>query len=284
MWVGIEVRILALMPIITQYKLTRLNEAALKYFLIQIPAGLLFLGGRLTMLERETLFFLALLIKLGAFPFFAWMPHIFSGISFSHIFLLSTLQKIPPLVTLASFNFFVSAVSLLTISVGAFGGLFLTNIKKMLAYSSISHTGWMLRISAYFYMWVSYLIFYSFLLFFLFKQLTSAQIKSISQVSTLASSGESMRFWVLILSLAGLPPLLGFTLKWISLGVLFHLWGLLILPVVVLFRLSLYFYAQIIISNTILINSPKSLSTLSPLFLIFLNVRITPLFFLILFN
>ncbi len=272
------------MPIIVKFKTTRANEATIKYFLIQIPPGLIFLGGVIRPVSVQPIIFLTLLLKLGAFPFFIWPPHIFSGISFPIIFLLSTFQKIPPLLTLAFLNFPSTSVVIFTVLIGAIGGLFITNIKKILAFSSISHTGWLIAIAFFPKILGVYIFLYGGLLGTLLNQLTLAQIKRVSQVPKTLSTTSTFTLWVLIISLAGLPPLAGFSLKWLRLSILATQIGIILLPLRAIFAISLYFYLQIIISRAIFTNSPRLRPSPPPIFPLFFNIIFFPFFLLIAFN
>lgn len=267
-----ELSLLALLPILCGSKAPSANESALKYFLIQTIAGLIFLGGLFRSITSVAI--VALLLKLGAFPFYLWVPHIFCGLSFNQIILLSTIQKIPPFVALIHLNTpILIGVIIGSIFLGSIGGIFLANIKKILAYSSIRHTGWIISLISYFYGWRRYLGIYTFISIILLLFIHQSQLKSITQISTFSSPLLTLTLWVLIISLAGFPPLLGFSLKWIRLRILTPMWGRLLIFLVLRFSLRLFFYLNIFIKSTFLINKNKpSTKSIIPLTIIMTNI------------
>lgn len=95
---------------------------------------------------------IALLIKLGAAPFHYWFPAVASGIGWTQNFFLITWQKFGPLVLL---NYVLGIPTLMIVLIalrtfiGRVGGLNQRSLRKLMAYSSINHLGWLL-VASYF--------------------------------------------------------------------------------------------------------------------------------------
>ena len=95
-----------------------------------------------------------LIFKIGAAPFHFWVPDVYSKVSLFVNFYLISVPKIGILITLIKISFifkissFLSLLilisSMLSLAVGALGGLVQLKTTRLLAYSSISHTGYIL--------------------------------------------------------------------------------------------------------------------------------------------
>ena len=67
-WVGIEMRVLTLTPLIVSRVNSVANESSMKYFLVQISSGLIFLAAINRGSELVWLFLMRLSLKLGIAP------------------------------------------------------------------------------------------------------------------------------------------------------------------------------------------------------------------------
>lgn len=89
---------------------------------------------------------LAIRLKLGLFPCHYWFPDVLQGVGFLEGLVLSTWQKLAPFVVI---TYVVESVDVLLLSVlgvlsvltGGWGGLNQTQMRKVLAFSSIAHIG-----------------------------------------------------------------------------------------------------------------------------------------------
>lgn len=94
----------------------------------------------------ELLILSTLLLKNGAAPFHFWFPGVIEGLSWINGLILITWQKIAPLILISyniNYNFFLISI-ILSIIIGALGGLNQTSLRKLIAFSSINHLGWIL--------------------------------------------------------------------------------------------------------------------------------------------
>nr|AGS09586.1 NADH dehydrogenase subunit 2 [Polioptila californica] len=238
-WAGLEINTLAILPLISKSHHPRAIEAATKYFLVQSAASALILFSSMTnswytgqwdisqMTHPTSCLILttALAMKLGLVPFHFWFPEVLQGTSLPIGLLLSTAMKFPPItllyMTSQSLNStLLTTMALLSAAVGGWMGLNQTQTRKILAFSSISHLGWMAII-------ISYSPKLALLNFYLYTLMTMTVFLSLNamkalKLSTLMTSWTktpaiSTMLMLTLLSLAGLPPLTGFLPKWLIL-------------------------------------------------------------------
>nr|APT66315.1 NADH dehydrogenase subunit 2 [Melanerpes cactorum]ATD83215.1 NADH dehydrogenase subunit 2 [Melanerpes cactorum] len=236
-WTGLEINTIAIIPMISKSHHPRAIEATVKYFLVQAAASASILFSSLinawtsgqwdiTQLTNPIACLLlttAIAIKLGLAPFHFWFPEVLQGSPMTTALLLSTVMKFPPitilLLTSNSLNpTLLTLMAITSIALGGWMGLNQTQIRKILAFSSISHLGWMTII-------IIYAPKLTLLNFILYTLLTSAIFLSLNssnttKLSTLMTSWTktpllNAALMITLLSLAGLPPFTGFLPKWL---------------------------------------------------------------------
>nr|AJY59046.1 NADH dehydrogenase subunit 2 [Phoenicurus auroreus]AJY59047.1 NADH dehydrogenase subunit 2 [Phoenicurus auroreus] len=236
-WTGLEINTLAILPLISKSHHPRAIEAATKYFLVQAAASTLILFSSMTnawqtgqwditQLTCPTsclILTTAIAMKLGLVPFHFWFPEVLQGTSLITGLLLSTAMKFPPmtllLMTSQSLNpTLMTILAILSAALGGWMGLNQTQIRKILAFSSISHLGWMAII-------IIYSPKLALLNFYLYVLMTAAVFLTLNSINTLKLStlmttwtktpALSATLMLTLLSLAGLPPLTGFLPKWL---------------------------------------------------------------------
>nr|QOL00829.1 NADH dehydrogenase subunit 2 [Nipponomeconema sinica] len=259
-WMGLEINLLSFIPLMSDPKNILSTEASLKYFLIQAIASSLLLFSLLsmflmsnfiTMMNYEVFLLMissALLLKMGAAPFHFWFPGTMEGLNWWNNLILMTWQKIAPLMLLSytiKMNIFFSIIIISSILVGSLGGLNQTSLRKLMAYSSINHLGWMIAamVSGE-NLWELYFLVYTFLsssIIFLFN---TFQIFHINQNFLMLNNNPKIKFCLfsLLLSLGGLPPFLGFMPKWLIIQAMAELNSLLIIIFMVITTLITLFY------------------------------------------
>nr|ABX80387.1 NADH dehydrogenase subunit 2 [Phoeniconaias minor] len=236
-WTGLEINTLAIIPLISKSHHPRTIEAAIKYFLVQAAASALVLFSSMinawstgqwdiTQLTHPTsclLLTAAIAMKLGLVPFHFWFPEVLQGTSLTTALLLSTLMKLPPItilfLTSPSLNpSLLTTMAIASAALGGWMGLNQTQTRKILAFSSISHLGWMVIIIIYnpkltlltFYL-------YSLMTATVFLTLNTTKVLSLSTMMTSWTKSPMLNATLMLalLSLAGLPPLTGFLPKWL---------------------------------------------------------------------
>nr|ACD12993.1 NADH dehydrogenase subunit 2 [Podiceps nigricollis] len=236
-WAGLEINTLAIIPLISKSHHPRAIEATIKYFLVQAAASALILFSSMTNawatgqwdISQLThpvscnLLTTAIAMKLGLVPFHFWLPEVLQGSSLITALLLSTLMKFPPitilLLTSHSLNPTpLAAMAIASTALGGWMGLNQTQTRKILAFSSIAHLGWMTIIVIYnpkltlltFYM-------YSVMTTTVFLTLDTTKVLNLPTMMTSWTKSPMLNATLMLtlLSLAGLPPLTGFLPKWL---------------------------------------------------------------------
>nr|YP_010016877.1 NADH dehydrogenase subunit 2 [Scorpiops tibetanus]QOJ45408.1 NADH dehydrogenase subunit 2 [Scorpiops tibetanus] len=248
-WLGLEVNLLSILPLMSSEKTKSSSESCIKYFLVQSMASLLILFSSVfvfysSLMGGPDLIFVGLCMKLGVAPFHFWFPIVMEGVNWLNCAILMTWQKLAPLFLMSFVNLFVLVI-ILTSLVGSFGGFNQISVSKILAFSSISHVGWMLAgmivsVSiSIMYFFVYFLM--SLLIVFVFN---SSKLFYINQLSCMSTVLKLMILFSL-LSLGGMPPFLGFFPKWFVIEKL--LWGAGIFASILIFSslINLYFYFRL---------------------------------------
>ena len=185
--------------------------------------------------------FISLFFKLSLAPFHVWSPDIYEGSASSSTFLFAVVPKISFFVLIVRLTYhsfpalidtwqnYVLFLVILSITAGAVAGLEQRKIKSLLAYSSISHMGYILMSFStdsfeIFQMIFFYILLYTmftagvwsmFLLIRLNRCYQKKQNKDLGDLTLLkkSNSGLAFLFMVLLLSVASLPPMVGFLTK-----------------------------------------------------------------------
>nr|AHA81898.1 NADH dehydrogenase subunit 2 [Etheostoma cf. spectabile TJN-2011e]AHA81899.1 NADH dehydrogenase subunit 2 [Etheostoma cf. spectabile TJN-2011e] len=284
-WMGLEMNTLAIIPLMAQHHHPRAVEATTKYFLTQATAAAMilfasttnaWLTGQWDIQQMShplpiTVVTLALALKIGLAPVHSWLPEVLQGLDLVTGLVLSTWQKLAPFALLLQLQPANSAIlitlGLASTLVGGWGGLNQTQLRKILAYSSIAHLGWMililqfspsltlLTLLTYFVMTLS-----TFLVFKLNKS-TSINMLATSWAKAPALTALAP---LILLSLGGLPPLTGFMPKWLILQELAKQDLALTATLAAMSALlSLYFYLRLTYAMTLTM-SPNSLTGTTP--------------------
>lgn len=238
------------------------SEAGVKYFIIgTMASGMLLYGfsllygvtGTIQLIEvalkinldpKNTVVVMGLVFsvvgiafKLGAVPFHMWVPDVYEGAPTSVTLFLGSAAKLAALGlairllvdALIPINFYwqelLMIVAILSIGIGNLVAIVQTNIKRMLAYSSIAHIGYMTLglvagtktglSAATFYM-ISYAIMtLGAFGFIVILSRAGYEMEYIEDFKGLNSRNPWLAFMMMLImfSLAGIPPLVGFMAK-----------------------------------------------------------------------
>nr|YP_009144270.1 NADH dehydrogenase subunit 2 [Crocidura grayi]ACY36799.1 NADH dehydrogenase subunit 2 [Crocidura grayi halconus]ACY36800.1 NADH dehydrogenase subunit 2 [Crocidura grayi halconus]ACY36812.1 NADH dehydrogenase subunit 2 [Crocidura grayi halconus]AKI84796.1 NADH dehydrogenase subunit 2 [Crocidura grayi] len=273
-WLGFEMNMMAIMPILMKKYSPRSMEAATKYFLTQATASMILMlaiiinlmhSGQWTIKNMEnytasTLITIALVMKLGLAPFHFWVPEVTQGVSLNSGLILLTWQKIAPLTLLYQIYSSINTnllllMSLTSIMIGGWGGLNQTQLRKIMAYSSIAHMGWMMMILIYNpNLSLLNLLLYIFMTSSMFMLLIFTSTTTTLSLSLTWNKTPIITIMSLItlLSLGGLPPLTGFMPKWMIIQELTKN-NSVILPTLmaILALLNLFFYMRLTYSTAL---------------------------------
>ncbi len=277
----------------------RSNEAALKYFLLgAFATGFLLYGmtmlygttgttklagiaeaissgqvlSRSMMLMGIVLLVLGFGFKVASVPFHMWAPDVYQGAptpvtafmavgpkaaAFAAFFRVFT-EALPEMAT--SWDMILSIVAVITMFVGNLGAIVQTNIKRLLAYSSISHAGYILiaiiaRNSLGSSALVFYMLTYAFMIFGAFGIVILVGREGKENLELEDYSGLGFRapllalsMSIFMLSLGGLPPLAGFVAKfYIFQAALSEGYVILVVLAVLNSAISFYYYLRVMV-------------------------------------
>jgi NADH-ubiquinone oxidoreductase chain 2 len=281
-WIGLEINLLSFIPLISSSKSQFSTEAALKYFLTQALASSLLLfiilvlavvvGWTVTISLFTLNLFVSssLLLKIGAAPFHFWFPGVMEGLTWFNGLFLITWQRIAPLILISytfDINIFTLVVITCSVLIGSLGGFNQTSLRKIIAYSSINHLGWILRAlllgESY---WRFYFLFYTFLSFLVISLFHYSHLSHINQIFGLPSNNPLLKLslFTSLLSLGGLPPFLGFFPKWIVIqGLIGQGLSFLVGTIVIITLITLYYYLRVGYSALLLIHIQPKWNTLN---------------------
>ena len=276
----------------------RCIEAAMKYFVIgALATGMLLYGMSMifgatqsldiaqiakvitaTPMTQSLIFIFGLVFlmagiafKLGAAPFHMWVPDVYDGAPTSVTLFLSTAPKI------AAFGLIIRllveampglhvqwqeiwiVIALLSMAIGNIVAIVQSNIKRMLAYSSIAHMGYMIlglvcgtqrgNAAALFYI-ISYTVMTlgSFGMIILMSR-AGFEANEIDDFCGLNNRNPWLAFIMLIVmfSMAGIPPLVGFIAKVGVLEALIQVHLVWLAVVAILFAvIGAYYYIRVV--------------------------------------
>nr|YP_010827586.1 NADH dehydrogenase subunit 2 [Cheddikulama straminea]WFD61182.1 NADH dehydrogenase subunit 2 [Cheddikulama straminea] len=273
-WMGLEINLLSFIPLLSTHKNMFSTESSLKYFLIQAIASSTLLFLILFKVNMYEMFYftqinswnniitIPLLMKIAAAPFHWWLPSVVEGTNWMNCFIILSIQKIAPLMLISYLlfnNYFIQMIIVISAFMGAIGGLNQTSMRKILAFSSINHIGWMLSTMIMgTNLWLLYFTIYMINITVIILMVYTANISFVSQSFSSLNNHKLVKFslFISMLSLGGLPPFLGFFPKWIAIH--FMMSNLMMFTAFILIMsslLTLYYYMRIMYTTLMITNS-----------------------------
>lgn len=181
----------------------------------------------------------AIMFKIGAAPFHMWVPDVYEGIPTIVTAFFAIVPKIAIfslLVRLQLSLFYENLVftqeifiyaAILSITIGTLGALYQTKLKRLLAYSAISHVGFLLLGFVSFNNWSIFSLFFYLIIYIIIsiniftvllvlrKIDNNLKFKKINELVILFKSNPllAINFCLILFSIAGIPPLVGFYSK-----------------------------------------------------------------------
>nr|WKN81028.1 NADH dehydrogenase subunit 2 [Amynthas aspergillum] len=266
LWASMELNLLSFIPILMSSKSNQETEGSIKYFLAQALGSALLLTSSIMMWSPYTpiptliapILVVSVLLKLGSAPCHFWYPSVMSSISWISCTILSSWQKLAPLMILVFFtkqslNSLIMLMAGMNALIGGIMGMNQSQLRSIMAYSSIGHLGWMMSFMLLNKPMMSLLYFtiYCSLIIPLFMLLNTMNLTTSKQLSkiTLISPITQLLISILLISLAGLPPLTGFMPKMLAIMMLANYSTPLIIMLIIGSLMNLFFYLNIIINT-----------------------------------
>ena len=180
---------------------------------------------------------ISLLIKMSAAPFHVWLPDIFQGSPLAIVTFIGTIPKIAALAILIRLLYgpfeplhqdwktIIGICGLLSVGWGTFSALHQTNLKRLLAYSSIAHIGFIIlplinqnirglqaSLSYFTFYILTLLSIFGIILWFKRLGHTITNIKDLAIVNRYHPNITTL-LSLLFIALSGIPPFSGFFVK-----------------------------------------------------------------------
>ena len=296
LYIGIELQSLALyLMAATNRDSLRSSEAGLKYFVLgALSSGILLYGisliygytGTITFdglalatagdaslgVTAGLVFLLSgLAFKISAAPFHMWTPDVYEGSptpvtaffatapKFAAMVLIGRVLYDPFLARVEDWQQVIAIFAVLSMFVGVIGALVQTNIKRLMAYSSIANMGYALvALSAASAMGVKGMLIFMTIyvvtnigVFSIILQMRTrtGMVERIDDLSGLSKSdsGLALMLTVLMFSLIGIPPLMGFFGKFYAFVPAFDAGlGWLVVAALVASAIGAFYYLRIV--------------------------------------
>lgn len=252
--------------------------------------------------------------KIAAAPLHPWSPDVYEASPMPIVAFFSVVPKLAGIGVLAKFiltvnimsqsaypwQIIICAVAILSLTIGNFSALWQKNVKRLMAYSSIAQSGFLLvGIATFLPQGIHYMLFYAtvymlmnFLVFIYLQQFESQGMNDISSFNGVGRSQPLASIFLLVgfVALIGLPPTAGFMGKFFIFSSLWEsyqlsgqsilLWlfifGLLNTVVSLFYYLRIPYYAFIKSGES---NIKTNILTFENLFGLILVIAILSLFF-----
>nr|YP_011018076.1 NADH dehydrogenase subunit 2 [Eucosmetus incisus]WQH58274.1 NADH dehydrogenase subunit 2 [Eucosmetus incisus] len=261
MWIGLEMNLMFFIPLLYEYNNKKSSQSMMIYFLIQSISSLIFLFSIMMspmikinfMMNNEIsnlLINMSILMKLGSPPFHNWLPEMMNNLNWNKMLLLMTWQKLAPMFVLSNMKltWLIYMSITLCVIIGAIGGINTTSLRKIMAYSSINHMGWMMAMMSNQSTWYSYWIIYSIMVILMVLFFNSYNSYTINQLNNkLPTMMEKYIYSSLMLSMGGLPPFMGFLTKWMVIQSMIN-YKLMLMIMLMMSMITLFYYMRMISS------------------------------------
>nr|YP_010448464.1 NADH dehydrogenase subunit 2 [Codonobdella sp. B45A]UTS56335.1 NADH dehydrogenase subunit 2 [Codonobdella sp. B45A] len=256
-WVSMELNMLSFIPIMLNNNSMLEMEGAIKYFMTQSVASSCMLMSSLMMWmsvlnceKFNLLLMFVIFMKLGTFPCHFWFPSVMSSCKWDMCMLLTTWQKLIPIFLFISIinanNTVIMMACILNMFIGGLFGMNSNNMKSVMAYSSITHMGWlmMMKMVSMNLLMFLYFIIYTMMVIPMFITLKKLNMNLYKNFMLLNKNSliNIVLVLMMIMSMAGLPPFTGFFLKLMVMYNMVSISTTLMILLVLISIMSLYFY------------------------------------------
>nr|DAC76935.1 TPA_asm: NADH dehydrogenase subunit 2 [Tetraponera aethiops] len=202
---------------------TKEKKMIFLYFITQMMASTLMIISLiinpLMMVSLSQIFmFSSLMIKGGIPPFHFWMPLISMFLEWKTIFFLCTIQKVIPLNMFNLFNLsnlMIITITFMTLVIPSISMMTMKNFKKLIIYSSINQSGWMIILIFLKHpFWLMYMMMYSLMMFLISFFIGTSKLSN--TFFQYPMKKFNMVFTLMMMNMASMPPFSFFLFKWSS--------------------------------------------------------------------
>nr|UXG56631.1 NADH dehydrogenase subunit 2 [Cerceris albofasciata] len=226
LWILMEMNLICFTTLLILTNKNWKNNSIFIYFIMQCLGTILILMKILNLLPNMNLLFmmnLGLMIKMGILPFHKWVILMIEQNSWMMIFMLTTIQKIIPLMFLNScqlmnYNFYLINMSII---ISSFWMMKMYSLKKIITFSSMIHSSWMMiLINLNIKIWMIYFFIYSISMFMMSLYFNIYKINNNNNLLKIKNIYKKMIFLMIMLNMMGLPP---FSLMWINFSLIWSM-------------------------------------------------------------
>nr|ACF71028.1 NADH dehydrogenase subunit 2 [Lycorma delicatula] len=219
-WMSMEINLISFLPLLK--KSNKMNEQSMKYLIIQSMSSSIMMTSMIINaiincpINESILMMMSILMKMGMIPFHLWVPSIMQMMSWEMCMMMMTMQKmIPTIIATQMTSIKLMMMSMIMSMIMApISGMKQTSLKKLMAYSSISNSPVMifsLMVSKQQFIFL--LIMYTTINLTMMNTFKKNNINFLNQINN-QTNLTKMSLMISSLSMSGMPPTLGFLMKW----------------------------------------------------------------------
>nr|AZL93309.1 NADH dehydrogenase subunit 2 [Ismarus sp. ZJUH_2016020] len=268
-WMGMEMNMLTFSSMLI-FNSFYYKNSSIKYFLIQSFSSMILMyffflismnNNFLNLNFSLIMINFMIIMKMGLPPLFNWYLNLMNNLNWNNCLNISIIQKIIPFylmnfmlnfnnLIINNMNLLLLMMSMMFCSINSMKQILL---KMIFSYSSIIHTSWMIFILMFNEtLWMIYFLTYSFISISLMMFFKMYNMNFINNFMLLKKNIFKIMFFINILTISGLPPFMGFLMKWLSASLLINKMNFFILILFTLNSLIMMFYYLRIFFNSMM--------------------------------
>nr|YP_009907543.1 NADH dehydrogenase subunit 2 [Bothrogonia yunana]QLI54100.1 NADH dehydrogenase subunit 2 [Bothrogonia yunana] len=245
-WSGLELSLMSFIPLMSNSNLLS-SESMMKYFIVQSMSSSIMISGLVLMgintMQSEYMIVSSVMMKIGMAPFHNWMLTVIEGITYEMMLIMFTMMKVPPLMMISYMNVTLYLPIMISLIVGAIWGINQNSLRKMLGYSSIYNMAYMCSCIKMVSVWSMFMINYAIVVTSVIMVFLKMNVFYFNQMMVNSfKKSMNISIWLLMLSLGGVPPMMGFLGKLMVLEYLISINQFLLTAMMIISSLPVMFY------------------------------------------
>uniref|UniRef100_UPI0030DF7E59 NADH dehydrogenase subunit 2 n=1 Tax=Taeniothrips eucharii TaxID=1818613 RepID=UPI0030DF7E59 len=264
-WMSMEINMISFITLMTSNQNMMSEKSTMMYFLIQsISSTMVIMSAMYSQMETYyeefymNFMFLAILMKLGMFPFYSWMITTIEGLSWNNCLILTTIQKIIPLMFMTTYihSKWIITMTMMNMMMATFKGLEMFSLRKILGFSSMNHLSMMMMAMLYSKQLLKfYFMIYLLMTISLTNFLKNSESNLLFQLLNVNKCNKVNNFimMVLVFSMAGIPPFIGFIPKMLVISMMLKTSMVFTSTLMLILNTtSIFFYMRLMLTNFIM--------------------------------